>query len=108
MINFACRLSQSSKSINFLPPSNSVYLILICKYTFRSDIAYFEWNIISEASIDFYSLTFAAFKHRPPNRHRGIYESYRLEELEKYKNIYEEVILCPDSTISTLTNSFNR
>ena len=31
-----------------------------------------------------------------------------MEELEKYKSVYEQVLLCPDSTIATLTNSFNR
>ena len=48
------------------------------------------------------------FKRRSGGSGRGIFESYKLEELEKYKSVYEQVLLCPDSTIATLTNSFNR
>jgi hypothetical protein len=48
------------------------------------------------------------FKRRPVTTNRGIFESYKLEELAKYKNVYEKVLLCPDSTIANLTNSFNR
>ena len=50
----------------------------------------------------------SAFKRRPSSLLRGIHESFKLEDLQKYKNVYEKVLLCPDSTITNLTNSFNR